>query len=97
MRAAEMENNGFLAFQAKGKDSGQKYYVLPSEKCSEENANLQYYKELSKKSWSSFNYEYQIFWLVSFCTGNDADSWMTESSCSCPVFFKRHLCKGTAS
>lgn len=97
MRAAEMENRVFSAFKAKANGSGYDYYVLPAEKCSEEDANHRYYKILDKKSWSSFdeyiNYGYQIFWLVKFCTKRDDATWMKKSSCSCPVFFKQHLCK----
>lgn len=97
MRAAEMENTGFQAFKATAKGSGRTYYVLPSETCSEENANNRYYQQIVKKSWTSFDeyisYGYQLFWLVNFCAEKDDAMWMKQSTCSCPVFFKQNLCK----
>lgn len=61
MRAAEIESNGLIAEN-----------VLPAEKCSEENANLKYYKTLTARVWKSFEeyitYGYNIFWLVNCCS-----------------------------
>lgn len=93
MRSAEMVNNGFSAFKATAKRSGRLYYVLPTNKCLEENANYKYYKALSTRKWSSFDeyiqYGYQMFWLVCFSN----DHWNTMSTCTCPIFFKQHICK----
>lgn len=93
MRAAEMEANGFQAFKATAKGSGTIYYVLPSEKCLQENAHYKYYKSLIKREWTSFDeyisYGYQIFWVVKF----SSDQWKTSSSCTCPFFLKQHICK----
>lgn len=93
IRAAEMECNGFLSFKAKTKSSGRTIYILPASDCPEENANYAYYKTLSQKQWKSFdeyiNYGYQLFWLVHF----NSNEWKMNSSCTCPVFFKNHICK----
>lgn len=93
MRSAEMVNNQFQSFKATAKGSGRLYYVLPAQKCIEENRTYKYYKALAGRKWSSFDefieYGYQIFWLVCF----NNDHWETQSTCSCPFFFKQHICK----
>lgn len=93
MKAAELNCNGFVSFKARTKSSGRMMYVLPASKCPEENCNYEYYQMVSKKQWRSFDefitYGYQVFWLVHF-SSND---WKMKSSCTCPVFFKQHICK----
>lgn len=91
--AAEMNNNGFKKFKASTKKDVRNIYVLPSQKCSEPNANEKYYKMLNKKEWKTFDeyitYGYQKFWLVKLSKEN----WTTKSSCTCPIFFKHYNCK----
>lgn len=93
MRAAEIENNGLTAFKATSKNGGI-FYVIPSEKCLEDDANLKYYKSLAARDWKSFDefitYGQHIFWIVKF--SNDVE-WDSKSSCTCPIFFKQHICK----
>lgn len=93
MRAAEMECNGFQAFKAVGKEIGRRYYVIPSEKCPVDEASLKHYKILKKRVWKSFDefisFGYQMFWLVSVAS----NQWKINSTCTCPVFFKHHMCK----
>lgn len=93
MRAAQMANEGFKTFKGRGKESGLQFYVFPGQKCPEDNATYKYYKDLVKKDWKTFDeyitYGYQIFWVVHF----SEDQWKTESICTCPFFFKQHMCK----
>lgn len=93
MRAAEMVQRDFMAFKATTKSSNREVHVFPSESCSEENANLNYYKHLKKREWSSFDeyikYGYQMFWSVQL----DHENWKVYSTCTCPIFFKQYICK----
>lgn len=93
LRAAEMHDNGFTAFKATSKVTGRLVYVLPAQKCPEENRNYNYYKTLKNRKWSSFDefisYGYQMFWQINF----SYDQWNTQSTCTCPAFFKQHICK----
>lgn len=93
VRAAEMECNGFQAFKAVAKETGRRFFVLPSEKCPEEQSSLSYYKHLKNRQWASFDefllYGYQMFWLVYV----PSEQWKTNSTCTCPFFFKQHMCK----
>lgn len=93
MTSAGMHSNGFTVFKATTKGSRRQYYVLPSAQCPKENATFSYYKSLTKQKWTSFDeyvtYAYQMFWLVSL----DETEWKTQSTCTCPVFLKQHICK----
>lgn len=93
MKASEMCSNDFVSFKAKTKGNGRRVYVLPSEKCNEENAKYEHYKALTKRNWLSFDeyvtHGYQMFWTVKL----SCDNWKNMSTCSCPVFFKQHICK----
>lgn len=93
MRAAELHNDGFTVFRAHKKQTGATVYIFPSEKCSSEHANLTYYQSLTKRQWTSFDefidHGFQMFWLVSL----SSLTWKSSSTCTCPVFFKQHICK----
>lgn len=91
--AAAMSNNGFKKFRASTKKDKRPIYVLPSQKCTELNANEKYYKSLERKEWKTFDeyitYGFQMFWLVKLSREN----WNTNSSCTCPIFLKDYHCK----
>lgn len=92
-KAATMHVNEFKCFKAKSNDSDKQTYVLPSSKCESENANEKYYKYLVKRNWESLdefiNFGFQQFWIVQV----SMTDWKVSSSCSCPIFFKHHMCK----
>lgn len=91
-KAARMHINNFKSFKAKGSDE-KKLYVIPSSKCEPNDANEKYYKSLVKREWESFdefiNFGFQILWVVSL----SMTIWNVMSSCTCPFFFKQHMCK----
>lgn len=92
-KAAEMQIEDFKCFKAKSSTNDKHTYVLPSAKCDPENANENYYKCLVKRNWDSFdeyiNFGFQQFWIVHLAITD----WKISSSCSCPSFFKHHMCK----
>lgn len=92
-RAALMEKDGFKAFKVKSAIDSINSYLIPSQYCSSENATEKHYKELVKTKWNTFDefmsYGYQKFWLTQFSTAD----WKTNSTCTCPSFFKEHICK----
>lgn len=91
IQAEQMNQNGLKLFTAKTK-SGQTVHILPSAKCSPDNANLTYYKSLLKMQWTSFDeyikYGFQIFYIVNF----SSNEWENKSNCTCNEFFKKHMC-----
>lgn len=93
-QAALMEKNGFTAFRVKSTEADSiKSYVIPSQNCSLENATEKHYKELVRAKWKTFDefisHGYQKFWLTHICT----KEWKINSKCTCPSFFKEHICK----
>lgn len=93
MKVGTMQMQGFKSFKAKGKTDSTTIYVLPSSKCDPENANEIYFKHLIKCSWDSFDefikFGFQQFWKVNLAM----KGWNTESTCTCPIFFKHYMCK----
>lgn len=91
--AAKMHLEEFKTFKVKKSEADKSVYVLPSSKCDTENANVQYYKHLANRQWNSFDefikFGFQQFYVVTFSTTN----WNVSSSCTCPHFFKQHICK----
>lgn len=84
----------FKAKKSADDSEGVSTYVVPSSKCSEENAKMSYYKEILSRNWKSFDefiqYGFQLFWIIRIKKTGD---WKIESSCSCPVFGKEYICK----
>lgn len=91
--AAMMHVKDFKSFKAKSGNNDTQTYVVPSSTCETDNANEKYYKCLVKRQWGSFdefiNFGFQQFWVVHLSMTH----WKTSSSCSCPFFFKQHMCK----
>lgn len=91
--AAMMHVKDFKSFKAKSGNNDIQTYVVPSSTCETDNANEKYYKCLVKRQWGSFdefiNFGFQQFWVVHLSMTH----WKTSSSCSCPFFFKQHMCK----
>lgn len=95
--AVMLEQKPCKAFKAKKSADdmeGVSTYVVPSSKCSEENAKMSYYKEILSRDWKSFDefiqHGFQLFWIIRI---KRTENWKTESSCSCPVFGKEYICK----
>lgn len=93
-QAAAMMGEGFKAFKAKQPANlDAAIFVIPSSKCTAENANESYYKTLAKTTWKSFDefivHGFQQFHIVHFSN----EYWKSKSTCSCPVFFKQNICK----
>lgn len=91
--AASMVLNKFKTFKAKTNGSDKLVYLVPSSTCDAENATESHYKALAQMKWTSFDqfvkYGYQKFWHV----GISKSEWKTNSTCTCPVFFKHYMCK----
>lgn len=97
IKAASMHQNNFKSFKGKKPNSGQMVLVIPSQSCEEEYANESYYKSLVNRQWTSFDefiqYGFNKFYIVTF----SMRSWKQESMCTCPPFFKEHICKHIAA
>lgn len=91
--AISMEQQRFKAFKAKQSNSNYVVYTIPSSNCESANASESYYKTLVRTQWKSFDefvkYGFQQFWIVRFAFEN----WKTQSTCTCPAFFKQFICK----
>lgn len=90
--ATLMVMDKFKAFKIKQpQNSNTSIHVVPSSKCV--NATEAYCKTLTKTIWKSFDeyivHGYQQFYTVKL----SFEKWKTESSCTCPAFFKHHMCK----
>lgn len=93
-KAATMHVEDFKSFKAKSRINNDKQtYVVPSANCDSENANEKYYQSLVKRQWGSFDefiqFGFQQFWIIHL----SMNDWKMSSNCSCPVFFKQHMCK----
>lgn len=92
-KAAIMHMEHFKSFKAKSNDNDKQTYVVPSAKCEPKDANENYYKCLVKRQWNSFdefiNVGFQKFWIINL----SMNDWKLSSSCTCPCFFKQHMCK----
>lgn len=92
-KAAMMHVKDFTSFKARGNSNDKITYVLPSSKCEPDNATTKYYKCLLTRHWKSFdefiNFGFQQFWVVTL----SVTDWKTLSNCTCPSFFKQHMCK----
>lgn len=92
-KAAVMHMNGFKSFKAKHSNDDIHTYVIPSSKCQPAEANEKYYKCLAKRMWGSFdeyiNFGFHQFWITNLSMTN----WKSSSNCTCPFFFKQHMCK----
>lgn len=89
-----MMNANFKAFKAKQRTvSNVLIFSVPSSRCADENANEAFYKTLVKATWDSFDefivHGFQQFYIIRF----SSTAWKTESACTCPAFFKQHMCK----
>lgn len=86
-KAALMQQQNFVAIKAK---STIPTYIIPSSTCPKELANKKHYAALFTTQWSSFdtyiNHGYQFFWIAQI----SAESWDTQSTCTCPAFFKHN-------
>lgn len=93
-KAAELEINNFKFFIArKQKNKDHTVFLIPSESCKENEATRQFYKNIQKKSWQSFDeyieHGFNKFYVVSL----SMDNWKTNSQCLCPSFYKQNICK----
>lgn len=92
-KAAMMHQEKFKSFKAKSNDNDKHTYVIPSAKCEAKDANEKYYRCLVKRQWGSFdefiNFGFQQFWIIHL----SMTDWKVSSSCTCPYFFKQHMCK----
>lgn len=90
-QAALFEQQKFKAFKAIRTTIPT--YIIPSSNCPAELGNVAYYSTLVQKSWTTFdefiNHGFQFFWIVQL----SSDAWDSESSCTCPSFFKNNMCK----
>lgn len=82
------------AFKAK---SDTLMYIVASSSCPAELANVAAYGAVAKQKWTSFdefiNHGYQLFWVVTV----SSTEWASESTCTCPAFFKQNICKHIAA
>lgn len=89
--AATMVMDAFKAFRTKSRDSDVLIYSVPSSNCVD--ACESYHKTLVKTTWKSFDefiiHGFHQFHIVKFPIKN----WKTDSKCTCPAFFKQHMCK----
>lgn len=89
-KGALMQQQNFVAIKAK---STIPTYIIPSSTCPKELANKEHYAALATTQWNSFdtyiNHGYQISWIAQI----SAELWDTQSTCTCPVFFKQNICK----
>lgn len=93
-KAMIMVKENFKAFKAKQRAEAEfSIYSVPSSKCAGENATEAYYKTLVKTTWDSFDefivHGFQQFYIVRL----SPIAWKTQSTCTCAMFFKHHMCK----
>lgn len=95
LKAIELEVNNFKAFKArKSKETANQdeiVILVPSDHC--ENPTREYYKQVQKKIWKSFDEYIEHGFLQFYLVKLSRTNWKTESHCTCPSYFKQHICK----
>lgn len=91
--AAAIYQNHFNYFKVKNSEENISMFLVASKRCDAANANRNYYQDLVKRQWTSFDefilYGFQMFYIIKL----SKTSWNTESTCTCVCFFKENICK----